>query len=57
MSRMLELVKQNAAEYGFTAHTWSVGREIRTCSKCGTREAYWDDVEYPINPCHTEGLT
>lgn len=51
LSPMQALVNANAAEFGFTPHVWTVGRGIRTCDTCGTREAYWDDDEYPINPC------
>lgn len=38
-----------------TEHDWDYGRDgraaIRQCRQCGEREAYWDDDEYPDNPC------
>lgn len=41
-------------QYGFTPHRWFsafFGSAIRECESCGKREAYWDDEEYPIDPC------
>lgn len=35
-------------------HQWdygSPGTAIRVCSACKERETYWDDDEYPNNPC------
>lgn len=34
-------------------HDWYVhpGHQIRSCWQCGAKEAYWDDEDYPINPC------
>lgn len=38
-----------------TEHDWDYGRDgraaIRQCQQCGERETYWDDDEYPYNPC------
>jgi hypothetical protein len=32
-------------------HDWVIGRETRRCNRCGEREMYWDDEEYPDNQC------
>lgn len=32
-------------------HDWEYGSEIRRCSKCKVKEAYWDDEAYPNDPC------
>lgn len=38
-----------------TLHDWYYGPDrmnaIRQCTRCGEREAYWDDEEYPPEPC------
>lgn len=45
------------AEMGFEVpkdympHDWNYYGSIRECSICHEREAYWDDEEYPFNPC------
>lgn len=33
------------------AHTWEYHGAIRECSECKLRETYWDDEEYPVDPC------
>ena len=48
------LHEQNAQEFGFNPHKWVYGYESRRCVKCGARETYWDDSEYPINPCDAD---
>lgn len=35
----------------FPPHAWQYDGVIRKCSTCGERETYWDDEEYPIDPC------
>lgn len=48
---------QQLAEMGFEVpkdympHDWNYYGAIRECSMCYEREAYWDDEEYPFNPC------
>lgn len=45
------------AEMGFEVpedyrpHSWSYSGAIRQCSNCRSKEAYWDDEEYPFDPC------
>lgn len=46
--------EQAAIEWEFRPHVFTYSRETRTCAACGIREAYWDDDEYPINPCLAE---
>jgi hypothetical protein len=40
-------------QYGndYPQHAWTYHGQIRECSHCDEREAYWDDEEYPFNPC------
>lgn len=38
----------------YVPHDWQYGGAIRTCSRCGEREAYWDDEEYPDDPCRQD---
>lgn len=38
--------------YSAIEHDWAYSGQIRSCWQCGTNETYWDDEEYPINPCH-----
>jgi hypothetical protein len=44
------------AEYEFgddyQRHEWSYSGQIRWCWVCGDKETYWDDEEYPIDPCY-----
>ena len=51
LPRRKTLHERNAKLFGFTPHQYTYGQETRTCSRCGDREAYWDDEDYPINPC------
>jgi hypothetical protein len=51
MSDDKPLYELNAAEHGYLPHQWTFGRETRSCEACGSREAHWDDAEYPIDPC------
>lgn len=56
MDKTLTLHEQNALEHGYAPHNFhyprnGFGHAVRTCRECGYREAYWDDEEYPIDPC------
>lgn len=45
--------EERFGQWCHNGHVWDVqpSGQIRVCRKCKTREAYWDDDEYPDNPC------
>lgn len=51
-----EIVEEMRATHGdnYQPHEWfaAPNAEIRHCSRCGAREAYWDDYDYPYDPCN-----